>query len=99
MFDLGQLLSFLYFYLYQTLKGAAYKYLSVVILGTIIGRPSTAAGSLLTYILIFFPKSFLNHSNRKDYCYGFEQIRKKYKFNEKVLKYLSKSPVAKLYLD
>ena len=66
MLDLGQFLSFLYFF-YQTLKGAAYKYLSIVILGTIIGRPSTAAGSLLTYILIFPPKSFLNHSNRKDF--------------------------------
>ena len=99
MFDLGQLLSFLYFYLYQTLKGAAYKYLSVVILGTIIGRPSTAAGSLLTYILIFFPQIFFKSLQQKRFVYGFEQIRNEYKFNEKVLKYLSKSPVAKLYLD
>ena len=57
MLDLGQFLSFLYFF-YQTLKGAAYKYLSIAILGTIIGRPSTAAGSLLTYILIFPPNLF-----------------------------------------
>ena len=98
MLDLGQFLSFLYFF-YQTLKGAAYKYLSVVILGTIIGRPSTAAGSLLTYILIFFPQIFFKSLQQKRFFYGFAQIRKKYKLNEKVLKYLSQSPVAKLYLD